>query len=93
MELRGFSVSTLLLLALITCASACLGQSTMGVLTNGMPDGGSSASPEASGQPLNNEAMTQSKRALGPTLPEDIKLPDSFITNNALTNWGRAHRL
>jgi len=65
----------------------------MAVLTNEMPDPGSSAAPAASGTPLNNEVMTQSERALGPTLPEDIKLPDSFITNNALTNWGKANRL
>ena len=93
MKLSRLSASILPLLALITCASVCLGQSTMAALTNEIPDAGSSASPEASGQPMNNEVMTQSERALGPTLPEDIKLPDSFITNNALTNWGKSHRL
>jgi Putative beta-barrel porin-2, OmpL-like. bbp2 len=90
---RRCSAAKLLPLALITCASACLGQNTVAVLTNETPDAGSSLSAEASRQPMNNKVMTQSEQALGPTLPEDIKLPDSFITNNALTNWGKAHRL
>jgi len=94
MKLRLFSTSTLLLAAVISYAGATLGQSTApDVATEAaypsiLPAGGASGP-----QPANGTSHWAESQPLGPALPQDIRLTESLIPPNALTNWGAAHRL
>lgn len=89
--LGRITASTILLAALLANAATTLGQS---VGPNRGTDATGADSVSAShGSETHDPLLSHSEEKLGPTLPEDIKLPDSFITNNALTNWGRARRL
>ena len=56
-------------------------------------DGSSLARASGLVSESDHSARVESAEILGPTLPQDIELPASFITNNALTNWGKARRL
>ncbi len=77
------SVSTLLLVALITGAAACLGQSTAADVAIDTLRAGSLAAANASDQSAKTDILPESQAALGPVLPEDINV----------TGWGALHHL
>ena len=94
MKLRLFSTSTLLLAAVISNAGATLGQSTApDVTTELAPPGILSAGGTSGPQPANGASHRAESQPLGPVLPQDIRLTESLIPPNAITNWGAAHRL
>ena len=95
MMLRRIPASTILLAALLATAATTVGQSVGPKGETDAPgaDSVSVAEAAARGSETHDPLPGQSAEKLGPTLPEDITLPDSFITNNALTNWGKAHSL
>jgi len=94
-KLERISGSAILLTILIVAAATAVGQSAGPNPANYAPGAdrfsAATASGHASGSSVS--AVSGSMEKLGPTLPENIKLPESFITNNALTAWGKAHRL
>jgi Putative beta-barrel porin-2, OmpL-like. bbp2 len=93
--LERISGSAILLTALIVTVATAVGQSAAPSPASYAPAADSFSAAEGSGREAENSVseVSGSVEKLGPTLPEDIKLPESFITNNALTNWGTAHRL
>jgi putative OmpL-like beta-barrel porin-2 len=93
--IERISAWAILLTASIVAAAAAAGQSAAPNLASHAPSADSFPNPAASGREPKSSVseVSGSVESLGPTLPEDIKLPESFITNNALTNWGTAHRL
>jgi hypothetical protein len=94
-KLEQISASAVLLTVVIATTATVAGQRTAPNVTNYAPSANSFSMTPASGREPGSSAFEGlgSVEKLGPTLPEDIKLPDSFITNNALTNWGTSHRL
>jgi putative OmpL-like beta-barrel porin-2 len=92
---QRISFSAIFLTALIVTAATAVGQSAIPNLANYAPGADSFSAADSSGREPERGASQRaaSEERLGPTLPEDIKLPESFITDNALTNWGRAHRM
>jgi hypothetical protein len=93
--IERISAWAILLTASIVAAATAAGQSAAPSLASHAPSADSLPAAAASGRAPESSVseVSGSVESLGPTLPEDIKLPESFITNNALTNWGTAHRL
>lgn len=92
MKVGRFSASALLVV-LLACAAACMGQSTVADLAGYTFDPGTPARTGGSGQTRRNQLSTASEQALGPTLPENIHLTESVIGPNKLTKWGAAHNI
>jgi len=94
-KLARFSPSTLFLAAAIGNAGATLAQSTATDAARETTYVDSSVNGEVTApEPVNGGTEpTESQAALGPVLPEDIRLTDSFFAPNALTSWGAAHNL
>ena len=95
MTLKQIPASAIVLAALLVTAASTVGQNAgPHVRTDEHgADSASAADAATRGAETHDPLLAKSTERLGPTLPEDIKLPESFITNNALTNWGKAHRL
>ncbi|MBV9035914.1 MAG: outer membrane beta-barrel protein [Acidobacteriaceae bacterium] len=95
MKLRPSSSATLLLAALISSGGAALGQSMAPEVVRETTYADSSSNGGSSGPQPGNGATesAESQAALGPVLPENIRLTDSLISLNALTKWGAAHNV
>jgi hypothetical protein len=95
MSLRQSSASILLLVVLISSATAMMAQNAATDVTadvsseSSLPTAGAGGPHGTSGI----SQWTESEDRLGPVLPEDIELTESLVPPNKLTNWGAAHNL
>jgi hypothetical protein len=93
--LERIAAWAILLTASIVAVAAAAGQSAAPNLASYASSADSLSAAVASGREPESSVseVSGSAEKLGPTLPEDIKLPESFITDNAVTNWGKARKL